>query len=609
MIGRHRRVLVLIGLLVCALVCGTSILVWRSLVGAANQETLRHQQVAERVFDELEDQLTRLIDREETRSFLEYRFFYVPPDQLDGQIGLSRSSLSVPPIDEAVVGYFHIDPNGERFTPVLPRDNEMALAQVNGWQPTPEILSVRDTLDTVLNGCQPPGPGDAEAGFHPPLLHPGTPHTAPAPENLAQNEYSTQAFNIASNRRSGRAPQRYPTRSSDISNFEANDGDIEEVIVRNAALADLADRETDVVISPIRGMLADGGHLVLQRDVRIGANTHQQGLALDIQALGARLTTIVLGDNELAPYIALSFNTVPDPGDHVFSHTFAEPFEDLVVHASLVQLPGQERWETRAIWLLAGLLLTVTVLGSTALYRMVTTELAYAQQRTDFVSAVSHELKTPLTSIRLYAEMLREGMVLSEDRRDAYYQTITAESDRLGRLIDNVLELGRLERGAEGGALVAGDVADIVGEVVDMLRPHAEQRGFRLDIQLPPNLPTVRLDRDALTQILVNLLDNGVKFSAEAEDKRLVIRATPHPQGVQLLVRDHGPGVPERQLTEIFEPFFRGERELTRNTRGTGIGLALVRGLAARMDAKLSARNHPEGGLEVTLDLAGWATP
>ena len=619
MISRRRGwLLAVISVMLAALFAGTSILVWRSLVGAANQETLRHQQVAERVFDELEDELTSLIDKEETRSFLEYRFFYVPPEQLGGQSALSRSSLSEPPIDDAVVGYFHIDPNGERFTPVYPRDNELALATDNGWSPTAEVLSVKDALDTVLNGCQsdlwteeaPPAPTPIAARQAPKPTPKPSPRKQIAQQSktndqeLNQNAYSTQAFNVGSNRRGDREIQKIQTKSSSANNFETNDIDIQDVVLRNAAIDAVSGGETDVVISPIRGLLADDKHLVLQRQVRIGGNTHRQGLALDIAALGQRLDRRVLGDNELAPYIELAFNAAPRPAPFVFAHTFAEPFQDLVVTASLDNLPGQQRWESRAIWALAVLLGVVTLFGSMALFRMINTELAYAQKRTDFVAAVSHELKTPLTSIRLYAEMLQEGMVPSEEKRDEYYRTITAESDRLGRLIDNVLELGRLERRAEGGPLIVGDVLPVIDDVVQMLRPHAHSRGFELEVEAEADLPPVRVDRDALTQILVNLVDNGIKFAVDSPRKRLVIGAVGFGDGVQLTVRDHGPGVPATQLTEVFEPFFRGERELTRRTRGTGIGLALVQGLCERMGAQLSARNHPEGGFEVTLTLA-----
>ncbi len=600
MIDRRRRFIVtVIAVMVTAMFAGTSILVWRSLVGAANQELLRHQQVAERVFDELEDELTAIIDQEERRSFLEYRFFYVPPEQLEGQGALSRSTLSIPPIDDAVIGYFHIDPNGERYTPVFPRDNELNLAADNGWSPTIEVLTVRNTLDVILSGCEAElwsegntAPPQQQAEF--------------ANNQLPQNEYATQSFNISTNRRVDRQDQKVQAKISDVGNFEANDIDIQDVAFRNAVKDSLDGGETDVVISPIRGFMADSKHLVLQRQVRIGANTHRQGLALDVAALGRRLEGLVLGENEVAPYIELSFNETPGPAAYVFTHVFAEPFEAVAVHASVASLPGQEQWESGAIWLLALMLVVVTLIGAGALYRMVAAELLYAQNRTDFVSAVSHELKTPLTSIRLYAEMLQEGMVPSEEKRDEYYRTITAESDRLGRLIDNVLELGRLERRSGGGPLVAGDVSVIVGQVVEMLRPHAESKGFTIVVEAEPDLPPVRIDHDALTQIMVNLVDNGIKFAVDSPEKRLVIRAKAYGEGVQLAVRDHGPGVPDSLISDVFEPFFRGERELTRNTRGTGIGLALVRGLSERMGAQLSARNHPGGGFEVTLQLAAY---
>jgi two-component system phosphate regulon sensor histidine kinase PhoR len=114
------------------------------------------------------------------------------------------------------------------------------------------------------------------------------------------------------------------------------------------------------------------------------------------------------------------------------------------------------------------------------------------------------------------------------------------------------------------------------------VRPHATAAGFRLEVVADPGLPPVRLDRDGLVQVLVNLVDNAVKFTADGE-RRVVFTLRARGGGVALSVRDFGPGVPEDQLARVFEPFWRGERELVRRTRGTGIGLALVRGLAAGM--------------------------
>jgi signal transduction histidine kinase len=219
------------------------------------------------------------------------------------------------------------------------------------------------------------------------------------------------------------------------------------------------------------------------------------------------------------------------------------------------------------------------------------------------VSAVSHELKTPLTAVRMYGEMLRDGMVESTEQRQAYYETITLEAERLSRLINNVLELSQLERNTRQVNLSVGDVSQAVREAVSMLRPHAEREGFTLEVSAAPNLPAARFDRDALTQILFNLLDNALKYGSSAEERRISVRCEPSEAGgVRIAVADRGPGVAPEQLAAIFEPFYRGENELTRKKQGTGIGLALVRGLAERMRGKVEGRNLAPG-FEVRVEL------
>ena len=242
--------------------------------------------------------------------------------------------------------------------------------------------------------------------------------------------------------------------------------------------------------------------------------------------------------------------------------------------------------------------------GLFALYRMVAVRLAFAQRRSNFAAAVSHELKTPLTAIRMYVEMLRDGLVPNEDKRREYYATLGSEAERLSRLIDNVLEFSRLERGTRSLELHAAPLGPAVLELAELLRPHAERQGFRFEIDAPVGLPPVRFERDALAQILFNLVENALKYARGAADRTLELRCRAEGGGVALSVRDRGPGVPERRLGRVFEPFYRGEDELTRETQGSGIGLALVRGLAERMGASVSARNAEGGGFEVTLRFA-----
>jgi signal transduction histidine kinase len=239
--------------------------------------------------------------------------------------------------------------------------------------------------------------------------------------------------------------------------------------------------------------------------------------------------------------------------------------------------------------------------GLLAVYRMVGVAIHFAERRNNFVSAVTHELKTPLTAIRMYGEMLRDGLVGAEDKRLEYYGTITDESERLSRLIDNVLEFARLERGTREMNWTVGSVGPILEEAAEKLRAHAGREGFWIALEVEADLPAVRFDRDALLQVLFNLVDNAMKYARAARDRSIALEARRRGAGVLVSVRDYGPGVSGGHLARIFEPFYRGGDERTRTTRGTGIGLALVKDLSERMDAAVSGANADGGGFCVRL--------
>lgn len=250
-----------------------------------------------------------------------------------------------------------------------------------------------------------------------------------------------------------------------------------------------------------------------------------------------------------------------------------------------------------------GLLLLILIGGFVVLYRLGMRQLRLAQQQRDFVSAVSHELKTPLTSIRMYAEMLRAGWA-SEDKRRSYYEFIHDESERLSRLIANVLQLARLER--RELALEAKPMS--IPTLVDLLRSkihsQAERAGFAVEYAVDPDCEqaSVEVDADAICQILINLVDNAIKFANGAQPRRVDIHASAQPRSLCISVRDYGPGVAKEQMHKIFELFYRPGNELTRDSQGTGIGLALVQQLAQAMGGSIDVSN-PEPGAEFRLTL------
>ena len=252
---------------------------------------------------------------------------------------------------------------------------------------------------------------------------------------------------------------------------------------------------------------------------------------------------------------------------------------------------------------LSALVVLASMLGLLALYRMVAVAVGFAERQQNFVSAVTHELKTPLTAIRLYGEMLRDGLVPDEAKRRQYFGVITAESERLTRLVNNVLELAKLQRKKPDVSLIAGPVEPVLREVVDVVEPHAKNEGFEIRIQVAADLPDALYDRDGLQQVLFNLIDNAIKYAKNGSKKLILIEAEQHDARVSVSVVDHGPGLSERHVGKVFEPFFRGESELTRTAKGTGIGLALVRGLVESMGGKVTGENVAGGGFKVRVSL------
>jgi signal transduction histidine kinase len=522
---------------------------------------------------------------------------------------LTRSPLANPPALPFVIGYFQRDPDGTlRFPaegPVAAASNEIARA-VDAYWAAPasaaklraggEIQAPGSTVELDRAARAEPlqqalrderqGDGPVSAYDALPALNKGIEQRADR-QSKVSSEYAKRAAE------EGATGRRNEREAGQIGASTDDGGSAKETWERER-----------FELSPMVGRLVAERRLMLYRTVVHERQAYRQGLLLDVDKLGAWLGERALGASELSAYATVSFGSGSraeraSPGRRIFQHRFAEPFEALDARLALSALPGLGG--AGSIYALAGLSLAVAVFGLCALYRMVTVVVRYAEQRSNFVAAVTHELKTPLTAIRMYGEMLRDGMVPSEAKRDEYHRHITAESERLSRLVDNVLELSRLEKGTRRARLERGDVGAVCRDVAALVGPHVEGAGLALRLDLEPNLPAVRFDRDALKQVLFNLVDNAVKYANGANAKEIVLGCRRAGEGLQLTVRDRGPGVPTVHLRRIFEPFYRGENELTRRSKGTGIGLALVRGLAHEMGARVNGRNLTEGGFEVEL--------
>jgi signal transduction histidine kinase len=262
----------------------------------------------------------------------------------------------------------------------------------------------------------------------------------------------------------------------------------------------------------------------------------------------------------------------------------------------------------RTAELTLGLLIAMLVLaigiGGWLIVADLNRQLALARQKTDFVSNVSHELKTPLTSIRMFSELLAEQRVADPAKQRSYLQIITAETARLTRLINNVLDFSRMERGEKKYNFRDADLVQIVRETVETYRPHLENSGFQLECALPPGELTVRADTDAIAQVIVNLLSNAEKYSHG--EKKITVEASrrdgPLPCA-EVKILDRGSGVPRGCEEKIFEKFYRAHDSLSSGIQGSGLGLTLARQIARAHGGDVIYEPRKAGGSSFSLRL------
>lgn len=263
------------------------------------------------------------------------------------------------------------------------------------------------------------------------------------------------------------------------------------------------------------------------------------------------------------------------------------------------------RWSV-GWWLVAMLLVIIFVVailagGSLLLWQARRSE-AEAAQKTSFVANVSHEFKTPLTTIRLYSELLEQGRVRDGEQGREYLRTIGRETQRLARLVNNALDFSRLEQGRKKFARDEIELGAELGRLLDTHEPRVAEAGLALRRELPSEPVRVTTDRDALQQIVLNLIDNACKYAAEGGEVRVGVTARAE-GGAEVRVGDRGPGVPAEHRERVFEKFHRVDEALTAEKSGAGLGLSIARQLARGMGGELRCEARAGGGAEFVLEL------
>jgi signal transduction histidine kinase len=263
---------------------------------------------------------------------------------------------------------------------------------------------------------------------------------------------------------------------------------------------------------------------------------------------------------------------------------------------------GDVRFRRRLQVAMLFLVLASVGFASAVAVRTLRRELEVARLKSEFVAAVTHEFRSPLAGIRQLADLLEQGRVPSDGRRQQYYGMIVRESDRLERLVENVLNLSRIDEGQRPFRFELVDSTAWLGDVVAEFTHVHLGAGPALDASIAADLPRVRGDREALSVALNNLLDNAVKYSPGQPTVWLTARSENHELVIE--VRDSGAGIDPEDQRHVFDRFYRGRREITRRVKGTGPGLSLVRQIVEAHEGEVSFTSHVGEGSRFTIRLA-----
>jgi len=580
--------------------------------GQLKSEAFYQQRLlAEELSDRIDARVRGLIAVEEARSLTDYRFLV-----LQGDVRakfLQRSPLSQFPVDASISGllaYFQIDADGSFSTPLLPLGADPAAYGV-----TPDEAAKRKALEArvhalLVNASE----GVASSMIRLAAAPSPKAERAEAPAAVSRDAESDDekkrsdkdnAAQSVFDRLSAERPslgtlskQAAPEASRAARKEQANVPAVEQAA--GGAIASNTIRTFEGELDPFVFRKLNSEHFVLFRKVWLDGQRLIQGAVIARgefvdgmiagpfreTALSQTSGLVVAYRGETVASLGASgqttYSDTPVVREPLYRTALPAPLGDVELLFDVTRLPVGPGG--RIIGWATLVLAIVLCIGFVVVYLFGAAQIDLSRQQQDFVSAVSHELKTPLTSIRMYGEILQAGWA-SEEKKKTYYDFIFHESERLSRLIANVLRLARLTRNGDALDLKRVTCGELLDLVESKVSSQVEQAGFRLDVGRDPGAANAAIivDADSFVQVVINLVDNALKFSARAPHKVIEIGWRVERDRVRFDVRDHGPGIESRHLKRIFKLFYRGEDELTRETPGTGIGLALVQELTDAM--------------------------
>jgi signal transduction histidine kinase len=369
-----------------------------------------------------------------------------------------------------------------------------------------------------------------------------------------------------------------------------------------------------VEVAPLQAVFLSDHQIFIFRRIMINNRIYRQGFVLRINLFLEHLVRTYFLSQPMARFAGLRLKVV-DQGretgtleagavskkpDFVLNRGFPSPFSFLKASLTCDQIPRAAGRRTLTIMLIV--LAFIVLIGLFAIYQSARTIVDLSERRSQFVSSVSHELKTPLTNIRMYIEMLEQGIAKNPQREQEYFRILDSEGARLSRLINNVLELSNLEKKQRHVNLQDGTFEEVIAQVQAVMSEKLKQEGFTLNVDSGRMRP-FKYDREVMIQVLINLIENSMKFGKSVSGREIRIRIRQEDAEVKIMVMDKGPGIPRHALKKIFNDFYRVDNSITQTTRGTGIGLALVKKFVDLMGGSVNAANNDGPGCTITISL------
>jgi len=295
------------------------------------------------------------------------------------------------------------------------------------------------------------------------------------------------------------------------------------------------------------------------------------------------------------------FSNVATENANLFASNLDRPFSNWKVAVGL-KTTNLDELARDSFLHSAGLTLLVIVFlfcGIALAIRATDREARLAQAKSNFVSNVSHELKTPLSLLSLFSEILELGRVNSEEKKTEYYRIIRHESLRLNKMIDNILDFSKIEAGRKRYDFAHSDMAEVIENVLASYRYQIANSGFDVQTNIQPDLPPVLIDRDAMAQAISNLVDNAIKYSGEK--KQLSIKTETLGGDLSIEVADRGIGIPRTEQAKVFEKFYRVGNGLVHDVKGSGLGLSLVKHIIEAHKGTISVESDLGKGSRFTI--------